>query len=54
MNKNEFLYLLERGLGNINPDDRKEIIYDYEEHFRMGMQQVKQKKKFPVLWEIPG
>jgi uncharacterized membrane protein len=36
MNKNDFLATLESSLINISSDEKKEIIYDYEEHFRIG------------------
>jgi uncharacterized membrane protein len=36
MNKNEFLTTLEKSLVNISTDEKKDIMYDYEEHFRMG------------------
>jgi uncharacterized membrane protein len=36
VNKNEFLITLERSLSNFTNDERREILYDYEEHFRIG------------------
>lgn len=36
MNKNEFLTTLEKSLVSVSPDDKREILYDYEEHFRIG------------------
>jgi uncharacterized membrane protein len=36
MNKVEFLHILELALEDSKVEDRKEILYDYEEHFRIG------------------
>ena len=36
MNKNEFFYTLDKSLSNFSKEERSEIIYDYEEHFRIG------------------
>lgn len=36
MNKNEFLTILETSLFNLSFEEKKDIIYDYEEHFRIG------------------
>lgn len=41
MTKHEFLSALEKQLAGIPADDRQEILYDYEEHFRIGMEQGK-------------
>lgn len=41
MNKRDFLNELGRQLGNIAEDDKREILYDYEEHFRMGLSEGK-------------
>jgi len=36
MNKQEFLHILELSLKSLSEQDKKEILYDYEEHFRIG------------------
>lgn len=41
MNKNEYITSLNRLLGSLPADERNDIIYDYEEHFRMGMENGK-------------
>jgi uncharacterized membrane protein len=41
MNKQEFLYKLEGLLQEFPEGDRKEILYDYEEHFRIGIEEGK-------------
>ncbi len=41
MNKKTFINTLEANLNGINYDDKKDIIYDYEEHFRMGKESGK-------------
>ncbi|MDP4142920.1 MAG: DUF1700 domain-containing protein [Bacillota bacterium] len=41
MNKKEFLRILETALSDFNVDERKEILYDYEEHFRLGKESGK-------------
>lgn len=39
MNQNEYMGVLERNLGNIPQEEKKDILYDYEEHFRSGVEQ---------------
>ena len=41
MNKNEFMKALESHLVGIPAADKADILYDYDEHFRMGMDQGK-------------
>jgi uncharacterized membrane protein len=41
MNKSEFISKLDYSLKGITYEDKKEIIYDYEEHFTVGIQQGK-------------
>ena len=36
MNKEQFLYQLKRALSGIPEQERRDILYDYEEHFRIG------------------
>jgi len=38
MNKEQFLSQLRRSLSGIPEDEKKEILYDYEEHFRSGLE----------------
>jgi uncharacterized membrane protein len=38
MNKEQFLYQLKRSLSGIPEKDKKDILYDYEEHFRSGLE----------------
>jgi len=37
MNKDQFLSQLRRSLASLREAERQEILYDYEEHFRMGL-----------------
>ncbi|HEY5585778.1 MAG TPA: DUF1700 domain-containing protein [Ruminiclostridium sp.] len=41
MNKIEFISKLDYSLKGISYEDKKEIIYDYEEHFTVGIEQGK-------------
>lgn len=41
MDKDGFMRELEKSLGRIDEDDKKDILYDYEEHFRMGFEKGK-------------
>jgi uncharacterized membrane protein len=41
MSRNEFLSSLEYYLRGIPEEDKKEILYDYKEHFTIGMEQGK-------------
>ncbi|MHB8065235.1 MAG: HAAS signaling domain-containing protein [Ruminiclostridium sp.] len=41
MNKIEFISKLDYSLKGISYEDKKEIIYDYEEHFAIGIEQGK-------------
>jgi hypothetical protein len=41
MNRNEFVSTLRNGLGNISPASVEEILYDYREHFDIGLEQGK-------------
>jgi len=36
MNKERFLAELRSSLGRMKEEERREVVYDYEEHFRMG------------------
>lgn len=41
MTKSEFMNILEGLLNSIPYEDKKDIMYDYEEHFRIGLQNGK-------------
>ncbi len=41
MTKNEFLSILGEGLANLPNEERREILYDYEEHFVIGLENGK-------------
>lgn len=41
MNREQFLKTLEASLKNFTEEDKKDILYDYEEHFRIGVQNGK-------------
>lgn len=41
MNKTEFTYKLKNALGNISPSAVEDIMYDYQEHFEVGLEQGK-------------
>ncbi|HEX2945304.1 MAG TPA: DUF1700 domain-containing protein [Clostridia bacterium] len=41
MNRNEFVSTLRNGLGNISSASVEEILYDYREHFEIGLEQGK-------------
>ena len=41
MNRNEFLNSLNIQLGRLSQEDRNDILYDYEEHFSIGLEQGK-------------
>ncbi len=36
MNREKFLSELKAALGRMSEEERREVVYDYEEHFRMG------------------
>jgi uncharacterized membrane protein len=41
MNRNEFMTKLQNTLGNISAASKEEILYDYREHFEIGLEQGK-------------
>lgn len=45
MNKEGFLAELHRALGRMAESEKKEILYDYEEHFRMGAAEGKDEEE---------
>ena len=44
MNKEQFLSQLKRSLSGIPEEEKKEILYDYEEHFRSGLENGKEEE----------
>ncbi len=48
MNKKDFLDILGKGLSNLPEQDRKEILYDYEEHFNIGSENGKSEDEISV------
>ncbi len=45
MNKNEFISELDNSLKGMSIDDKREIIYDYEEYFRAGKEHGKSEEE---------
>lgn len=41
MNKSEFIRTLKESLGNVDEVEKNDILYDYEEHFRIGIENGK-------------
>lgn len=41
MTKEQFLTQLKRSISGLKETEKKEILYDYEEHFRMGLENKK-------------
>jgi uncharacterized membrane protein len=41
MNREQFLSELRRALGRMPDGEKRDVLYDYEEHFRMGMSEGK-------------
>jgi len=41
MSREQFLTQLRWSLGNMPPSEKAEVLYDYEEHFRLGMAEGK-------------
>jgi uncharacterized membrane protein len=41
MTKEQFLTQLKRSISGLKESEKKEILYDYEEHFRMGLENKK-------------
>lgn len=41
MNRNDFLNTLDRSLGNMSAMDKSDILYDYREHFSIGLSEGK-------------
>lgn len=45
MNKDEFLRILEESLSSFSPQEKEDIMYDYEEHFRIGLENDKSEEE---------
>ena len=45
MTKTEFLQTLERELRNLTESEREEILYDFEEHFAVGLEEGKEESE---------
>lgn len=45
MNKTEFLNSLNKTLGNIPYEEKRDILYDYEEHFNVGLESGKSEEE---------
>ncbi len=45
MNKQEFITTLRQGLDRMPEDERREILYDYEEHFSIGLAEGKDEQE---------
>jgi uncharacterized membrane protein len=45
MNRQAFLNTLRNSLSGLTDEDKNEILYDYEEHFRIGMEQGKSEQE---------
>ncbi|MCX7747479.1 MAG: DUF1700 domain-containing protein [Clostridia bacterium] len=45
MNRTEYIESLRRLLSGLSDEDRNDIIYDYEEHFRMGVEDGKSEEE---------
>ncbi len=45
MNKREFMYTIEKALEGYSEDEKNDILYDYEEHFRIGDENGKSEKE---------
>lgn len=48
MNRNEFMSKLQTILGNISPSAKDEIMYDYREHFEIGLEQGKTEEEICI------
>lgn len=48
MIKKEYISILEKALGNFNKEEKDEILYDYEEHFAIGLEHGKTEEEIAV------
>ncbi|GAB6087696.1 HAAS signaling domain-containing protein [Alkaliphilus crotonatoxidans] len=54
MNKAEFLEKLNYGLNKIPAGEKQDILYDYEEHFRIGLEMGKTEEEISKALGEPG
>ncbi len=48
MNKNEFMSILAEQLSELSVEERNDIIYDYEEHFRVGVESGRTEEELAI------
>jgi uncharacterized membrane protein len=53
MNKETFLTQLKRSLSGLPEAEKREILYDYEEHFRIGMEKGKSEEQIATALGNP-
>jgi len=53
MNRERFLFELKRSLGRMEESEKREILSDYEEHFRMGLSEGKSEEQIADLLGNP-
>ena len=53
MNRERFLLELKRSLGRMEESEKREILSDYEEHFRMGLSEGKSEEQIADLLGNP-
>ena len=49
MNKEQFLTELDASLKRITTEERQDILQDFEEHFAVGLEEGKPRKKLPLV-----
>lgn len=54
MNKKDFFIILEKALINFPQNERSEIMYDYEEHFRFGIESGKTEEEIVIALGDPA
>lgn len=53
MNKTEFLAILDKSIGKVSGEVKKEILYDYEEHFSVGLEKGKTEEEVSLALGDP-
>lgn len=48
MTKREYISILEKALGNFTKEEKDEILYDYEEHFAIGLENGKTEEEIAL------
>ncbi len=48
LNKQEFISIIRKSLGDMRSEDVSDIIYDYEEHFNIGMEKGQSEEEIAV------